>query len=59
MIRYFLVVCFNLAVNYTGLKIFVEYVHFYPTPSKILVTVICTAISYLSQKHFTFRHHVR
>jgi putative flippase GtrA len=59
MMRYVLVVCFNLAVNYIGLKLFVEYFHFYPTPSKILVTSICVAISYLSQKHFTFRHHTR
>jgi putative flippase GtrA len=59
MIRYFLVVCSNIAINYIGLKLFVEHFHFYPTPSKILVTVICTTVSYLSQKYFTFRHHIR
>jgi putative flippase GtrA len=59
MMRYLLVVCFNLAANYGGLKFFVEYAHFYPTPSKILVTLFCTAVSYLSQKYFTFRKIVR
>lgn len=58
LMRYILVVCANLVINFIGLKIFVEYFHFYPTPSKILVTIICTAVSYLSQKHFTFRHHI-
>jgi len=59
MSRYFLVVCMNILVNYVGLKLFVEYLHFYPTPSKLLITVICTLFSYVSQRYFTFRHYKR
>lgn len=55
--RYFLVVSTSLLINYFGLKLFVEHLHFYPTPSKFLVTLICTLVSYLSQRHFTFRNY--
>ncbi|MDF9829154.1 GtrA family protein [Parabacteroides sp. PF5-6] len=57
--RYLLVVSISLLINYVGLKFFVDHLHFYPTPSKFLVTVICTLVSYLSQRHFTFRHYQR
>ncbi|MDH6312965.1 putative flippase GtrA [Parabacteroides sp. PFB2-10] len=57
--RYLLVVLTSLLINYWGLKFFVDYLHFYPTPSKFLVTIICTLVSYLSQRHFTFRHYER
>lgn len=57
--RYFLVVCLNLVINYVGLKIFVEYLNFYPTPAKFTITLICTLFSYISQKYFTFRHYSR
>jgi putative flippase GtrA len=57
--RYFLVVCTNIVINYAGLKFFVEQFHFYPTPSKILVTIICTLLSYVFQRYFTFRNYSR
>lgn len=57
--RYFLVVCTNIGINYIGLKFFVEYLHFFPTPAKFTVTVICTLFSYISQRYFTFRHYSR
>jgi len=57
--RYLLVVSLSILINYVGLKFFVDHLHFYPTPSKFLVTVITTIISYLSQRHFTFRHYQR
>ena len=53
--RYILVVAVNLAINYFGLKLFVESFGWYPTPSKILVTLFTVAISFLSQKYFSFR----
>ena len=55
LVRYFAVVGVNLLINYSGLKLFVDVLHFYPTPSKMLVTVITTFFSYFSQKKFTFR----
>lgn len=55
LIRYMSVVGINLLINYFGLKLFVEVFHFYPTISKMIITVICTAFSYFSQKHYTFK----
>lgn len=55
LMRYIEIVLLNLLVNYVGLKFFVEYCHFYPTPSKMLVTLITVAISYLGQKYYSFR----
>lgn len=53
--RYIVIVAVNLAVNYFGLKLFVDICGFYPTPSKMLVTVITVAISYFGQKYYSFR----
>ncbi len=55
LFRYFLVVLINLFLNYVFIKFFVEYLHIYPTISKLITTVIVIIFSYLSQKHFTFR----
>lgn len=55
LMRYMAVVGVNLLLNYFGLKLFVEVLHIYPTPSKMIVTVICTIFSYFSQKKFTFK----
>ena len=53
--RYIMIVAVNLAVNYFGLKILVETVGWYPTPSKICITLFTVLISFLGQKYFTFR----
>ena len=53
--RYIMIVALNLAVNYFGLKILVETVGWYPTPSKICITLFTVVISFLGQKYFTFR----
>ncbi|HHV86705.1 MAG TPA: GtrA family protein [Petrimonas sp.] len=55
LVRYMAVVGVNLLINYFGLKLLVEVLHFYPTPSKMVVTLICTIFSYFSQKEFTFK----
>lgn len=55
LIRYMGVVVVNLLINYFGLKLFVEVLHVYPTPSKMIVTVVCTIFSYIMQKKFTFK----
>ena len=54
LFRYGLVVLANLLLNYLGLKILVELVGFFPTPSKMIVTIFTTMFSYFSQKKFTF-----
>ncbi len=53
--RYILIVIVNLLVNYFGLKLFVEVCGIYPTPSKMIVTVITVAISFFGQKYFSFK----
>jgi putative flippase GtrA len=53
--KYFLVVLGCLVLNYIFLKFFVDLLHWYPTPSKMLTTVFVVAFSYFSQKNFTFK----
>lgn len=53
--RYTLIVAVNLAINYFGLKLCVEMLGWYPTPSKMIITLITVAVSYLGQKYYTFR----
>ena len=55
LIRYLLVVLANLLINYVGLKIFVDGLDFYPTPSKMIITIIAVICSYIGQRKFTFR----
>ena len=54
-IRYLIVVLGCILLNYVCLKLFVEVIHIYPTPAKMITTVITTLFSFLSQKYFTFR----
>ncbi len=54
-IRYFLVAVVCIVLNYIFLKLFVDYLGWYPTPSLILTTAIVVTFSYLSQKHFSFK----
>ena len=53
--RYILIVALNLLVNYLGLKICVDILSFYPTPSKMLITLVTVAISFFGQKYFSFK----
>ena len=55
LMRYILIVVVNLTVNYLGLKLCVESFVWYPTPSKMLITIVTVIISYLGQKYYTFR----
>lgn len=53
--RYLSVVVANLLLNYLGLKLLVDYIHLFPTPSKMIVTIFTTMFSYFSQKTYTFK----
>lgn len=55
LVRYFLVAMACLILNYILLKIFVEGLGWYPTPSLIVTAGIVVLFSYLSQRHFSFR----
>jgi putative flippase GtrA len=56
--RYASIVMLNLLINYVGLNFFVEIVGFWATPSQFIVNVVNAVVSYLCQKHFTFRERV-
>ncbi|NCI47021.1 GtrA family protein [Sediminibacterium soli] len=53
--KYFTVVLGCLLLNYVFLKLFVDFFHWYPTPSKIATTLFVVTFSYLSQKNYTFK----
>jgi len=53
--KYFTVVSGCLVLNYLFLKLFVDLLHWYPTPAKLVTTIFVVAFSYLSQKNYTFK----
>lgn len=53
--RYIGIVCVNLMVNYLGLRLLVEVLGWYPTPSKMAITIVTVVISFFGQKYFSFR----
>ena len=55
LLRYITIVAVNLAVNYFGLKLCVDVWGWYPTPSKMIITILTVAISYFGQKYYSFR----
>ena len=55
LIRYILIVLINLLINYFGLKLCVDILGFYPTPSKMLITIITVVFSFFGQKYFSFK----
>ncbi|MVT11069.1 GtrA family protein [Chitinophaga tropicalis] len=55
LVRYFMLVGICICLNYAFMKLFVEYMHIFPTVSKILTTVFVVGFSYLTQKKFTFK----
>jgi len=54
LIRYGMVTATNILINYLGLKLLVEGFGFYPSPSNVIISIICTALSYFLQRHYTF-----
>jgi putative flippase GtrA len=55
LFRYFVAFAINLALNYGLLKLFVEVFHMNALISQFITTCIVVTISYLSQKHFSFK----
>lgn len=55
LLRYMTIVLTNLLIIYVGLKFCVEVLGWYPTPSKMLMTMITVVISFFAQKYFSFR----
>lgn len=55
LFRYFLSFIINLFINYFLLNFFIEHLHIEAFLSQIIATIIVIIISYITQKHFTFR----
>jgi putative flippase GtrA len=55
LFRYFLVVLICILLNYLFLKLFVESLGWYPTPSMIASTALVIVFSYFSQRNFSFK----
>lgn len=55
LMRYGLAVAGTLVLNYALMKLFVDVLHFYPTPSNALTYIINAIYSYIAQKNFSFR----
>lgn len=53
--RYVLIVAVNLLINYFGLKLCVELLGWYPTPSKMVITLMTVLVSFFGQKYYSFR----
>lgn len=55
LVRYALSIGGSIVLTYVGLKFFVEVCGFWPTPSKLLTTLLTAIYSYLVAKYYTFR----
>jgi putative flippase GtrA len=55
LMKYFFVVFGCIVLNYIFLKLFVDYLGWYPTFAKIVTTFFVVIFSYTSQKNFTFK----
>lgn len=55
LFRYALLVCMCILLNYVFLKLFVESFGWFPTPSKVVTTILVAIFSYVSQRNFTFK----
>ena len=53
--RYAISVIGAIVLNYVCMKLFVEHLNIWPTPSKLLTTVISVAYSFFAAKYYTFR----
>jgi putative flippase GtrA len=55
LMRYILVTSICIVLNFIFLKIFVDYLGWYPTPAKITTTVLVVFFSYFSQTFYFFK----
>ena len=55
LVRYLLSVVGSILLNYACMKLLVEWVNVWPTPAKMMTTLICAVYSYLMGRYFTFK----
>lgn len=54
-IRYLIVGFTALLISYLSMKFFVDYLLFYPTPSRLLATIVTVLFSYIMQNNYSFK----
>ena len=54
LVRYALSVVGSIVINYVCMKIFVDALHIWPTPSKMITTAVSVIYSYIAARYFTF-----
>lgn len=54
LIRYALSVVGSIVINYVCMKVFVEALYIWPTPSKMITTAVSVIYSYIAARYFTF-----
>lgn len=54
LLRYALSVVGSILINYVCMKLFVEVCAIWPTPSKMLTTIVSVCYSYIMARYFTF-----
>lgn len=59
LFRYAQIVALNIVLNYLGLKLLVDVLDLYPTPSYIAVQILIVCFSYTMQRIYTFRGHTK
>lgn len=59
LFRYLLSIGGSVLLTYGGMKFFVEVCGVWPTPAKVMTTLLTTIYSFLAAKYFTFRHAVK
>lgn len=55
LMRYGLTVIGSIALNYCCMKLLVESFGIWPTPAKLLTTIVSVGYSFLAAKYYTFR----
>lgn len=55
LIRHLSIAMVGLVITYLFTKLFVDVCHIYPTVAQIIIYCITAVITYMAQKHFTFR----
>jgi putative flippase GtrA len=54
-IRYLVVGLMALLLSYISMKLFVDYLKLYPTPSRLITILIVVLFSYIMQNKFSFK----
>lgn len=55
VLRYASILCCNWLITYISLKLLVEMAGIYPTPAKMITTVITTLLGFILQKYYSFK----